>query len=111
MANASLQVTPEDVGGISVLFLSYVSFPIYFQILSCSTLLQFVRVKYHSRHQCCSMINSSKIAFLCLALRFYKEPTKFEQNLSKSGTSKNTFTVTDIGKLFSIGLISDKSWT
>ena len=33
-----------DVGRFSKIFLLCVSFPIYFQILSCSTLLQFARV-------------------------------------------------------------------
>ena len=44
MAGAGLQVTFTDVGRFSEFFLSCVSFPIYFQILSCSIFLQFARV-------------------------------------------------------------------
>ena len=44
MASAGQQVTPTDVGRFSKNFLSCVSFPLYIQILSCSTLLQFIRV-------------------------------------------------------------------
>ena len=44
MAGAGLQVTPMEVSRFSKIFLSCVIFPIYFQILSCSTLLQFARV-------------------------------------------------------------------
>ena len=43
MASAGFQVAPTNVVRFSNFF-SCVSFPIYFQILSCSSLLQFARV-------------------------------------------------------------------